>query len=213
MPFYPRVLEKLLSDPEAGFLDAGCCFGQEIRFLASQVIPESQLFGCDLEQIFIDLGYRLFRDKDKLQATFAIGDLTAEESTLEAGQLTQKLFGKLDVVFASSLFHMWDYDTQFRAALRLAKLCRGKPGVMITGRQMGSLVPGHYEMKGMKDGAFQYRHDAKTMEKFWREVGEATKTTWKVEAGLYHGEEVEQTRNTPWWDEKIQMIWWCATHL
>jgi len=78
---------------------------------------------------------------------------------------------------------------------------------------MGSLVPGHYEMKGMKDGASQYRHDVKTMEEFWSEVGEATQTTWKVEAGLYHGEEIDQTRDMPWWDENIQMIWWCATRL
>lgn len=211
MPFYPRVLEKLRSDPEAGFLDAGCCFGQELRFLANQGIPGTRLFGCDLEQVFIDLGYQLFRDKDRLRATFAVGDLDAANSDFETGQLTQKLSGKLDVVFASSLFHMWDYDIQFRVAARLVKLCRDKPGVMITGRQIGSLVGGHYEMKGMKDGAFHYRHDIETMERFWSEIGEATSTTWKVEAGLYSGEEVEKTKNMPWSDDNYRMMWWCAT--
>lgn len=56
MPFWPRVLERLRTDPSSGFLDVGCCFGQEIRFLADQGIPGEQLFGCDLEQVFSATG-------------------------------------------------------------------------------------------------------------------------------------------------------------
>lgn len=60
MPFYHRILDHPKANPLANFLDAGCCFGQEIRSLVDEGIPSTQFFGCDLEQPFIDLGYRLF---------------------------------------------------------------------------------------------------------------------------------------------------------
>lgn len=211
MPFWPRVLERLRADPSSGFLDAGCCFGQEIRFLADQGIAGEQLFGRDLEQVFIDPGYRLFRDTDRLKASFAVGDLNADEATFDDGEIFQKLHDKIDIVFASSLFHMWDWDTQFKVATRLVKICRPKSGVMTAGRQMGSTKGDHYTMAGMKDNAVHYQHDPETMERFRGAVGEAIQSSWKVEAGLYWAEEVEKTKNMPWADDKMRMMWWCAT--
>lgn len=58
LPFYTQVLTRLLSG--ATFLDAGCCFGQEIRYLVQASIPSAQLYGFDLEPDFIDLGYQFF---------------------------------------------------------------------------------------------------------------------------------------------------------
>ncbi|CAI7653251.1 unnamed protein product [Penicillium glandicola] len=211
--FYNKVLDHLRSDPTAGFLDAGCCFGQELRFLANQGIPGSQLFGCDIEQVFVDLGYRLFLDRERLHATFAIGDLTTVPGQDGTSQLDEKLGGKIDVVFASSLFHLWDYERQLRAAVRLVGLCRSRAGVMITGRQMGSVLAGHYEINAIKDGAMHYRHNIESMRGFWSDVGEATGTRWEVEAGLYLAEELEQTKDAAWADSNIRMIWWCATRL
>lgn len=213
MPFWPQVLERLRTDPSSGFVDVGCCFGQEIRFLADQGISGNQLFGCDLEHVFIDLGYRLFRDQDRLKASFAVGDLCADEVLFLDSEIVQKLNGKIDIVFASSLFHMWDWNTQFKVASRLVNLCRQRPGVMITGRQLGSVEGDHYGMAGMKEGAqpVHYRHDPKTMDRFWSDIGKATQTSWKVEAGLYWAEELDQTKNMPWADDNIRMIWWCAT--
>ncbi|KAJ5389684.1 uncharacterized protein N7496_000752 [Penicillium cataractarum] len=202
MPFWPRSLERLRADPSYGFLEAGC---------SDQDIAGEQLFGCDLEQVFIDLGYRLFRDTDRLKASFAVGDLNADEATFNDGEPFQKLHGKIDIVFASSLLHMWDWDTQFKVATRLVKICRPKSGVMITGRQMRSTKGDHYTMTGMKDNAVHYRHDPETMERFWAAVGEATQSCWKVEAGLYWNEEIDQTKDMPWADEKMRMMWWCAT--
>lgn len=214
MPFWPRVLEWLRSDPEAGFLDAGCCFAQEVRFLANQEgISDRQLYGCDLEKVFIDLGYRLFRDEGKLAATFVVGDLAvADDDVYEASDLAKTLRGKMDVIFASSLFHMWDYDVQLRVARRMVAMCRDREGVMITGRQMGSLLGGRYPMTGMKEGgSTNYRHNVETIKGFWHDVGEATNTRWTVEADTYWGEEMEQTKNAPWAEPNMRMIWWCAT--
>ncbi|KAL1968260.1 hypothetical protein VTN77DRAFT_2095 [Rasamsonia byssochlamydoides] len=211
MPFWWRVFERLRADPKAGFLDAGCCFGQEIRFLANKGIPHTQLYGCDLEKVFIDLGYRLFRDEGRLGATFVVGDLTAEDEVYEESNLAKVLRGKMDVIFASSLFHMWDYEVQVRVACRMVDMCRDREGVMITGRQLGSLLGGRYPISGMKEGGIHYRHNVETIKGFWHDVGEATNTRWTVEAGTYWGEEIEQTKNSPWAEPNMRMLWWCAT--
>lgn len=213
LPFYPRVLDRLRADPKAGFLDAGCCFGQELRFLADQGVPGCQLFGCDLERVFIDLGYQLFRDKHHFGATFAVGDLTSDQADGDTNQISKKLAGKIDIVFASSLFHMWDYEMQLRVAVQLVRLCRDREGVMIAGRQLGSLLGGSYPAKGINDGGIHYRHNVETIKGFWCDVGNATQTSWTVEGGLYMGEEIEQTKNAPWADSNLRMIWWCATRV
>ncbi|KAE8158965.1 hypothetical protein BDV40DRAFT_307441 [Aspergillus tamarii] len=212
MPFYYRILERLRADPSTTFLDAGCCFGQEIRHLVDQGIPGKQLFGCDLEQVFIDLGYQLFRDKDRLEATFATGDLTADDSAFTGSPLSQNLSGKIDIIFASSLLHLWDYDTQVRAAIRLVQLCRDKPGVMITGRQLGSRLAGHYPIHGVDDKVFHYRHDVESLKGFWRDVELATQTRWKLEASFFVDPAVEQVKNVvPDYDSNATMLCWCMT--
>ncbi|KAH8433161.1 uncharacterized protein LDX57_010795 [Aspergillus melleus] len=95
MPFYNQVLSRLRENPSANFLDAGCCFGQEIRSLVDQGIPSNQLYRCDLEQPFIDRGYQLFRDRDRLEATIATGDLTANDPKAGESELGQKITGNI----------------------------------------------------------------------------------------------------------------------
>ncbi|KAJ5789228.1 uncharacterized protein N7518_006239 [Penicillium psychrosexuale] len=209
-PVYQRILARLRDDPTAGILEAGCCFGQEIRFLADQGIPGDQLYGCDIEQPFIDLGYQLFRDRDRLNATFAVGDLSSPDCLDPASPIFQKLAGKIDVVFASSLFHLWDYDQQVRVATHLVRLCRRRPSLMIVARQLGNTLGGTYAMKDVAAGA-NYRHNVETIKGFWYDVGQATGTRWSVEAGLYIGEELAKVKNAGWANENDRMLWFCAT--
>ncbi|KAJ5591913.1 uncharacterized protein N7459_002282 [Penicillium hispanicum] len=209
-PVYARVLAYLRDDPTAGFLEAGCCFGQEIRHLADQGIPGTQLMGCDIEAAFFDLGYQLFRDRDSLGATFASGDFLSEKCLDPSTEVSQRLAGKVDIVFASSLFHLWKYESQLRAATNLVRLCRDKPGVMLVGRQLGSLLAGHYSLKDVGKGS-NYRHNMESLKGFWYDVGLATGTRWTVEAGLYIGDELAKVKDSAWADPNDRMIWWCAT--
>ena len=57
----------------------------------------------------MELGYQLFRDRDKLQATFVSGDVLAPSASPEGAELIT-LEGKMDVVFASSFLHVWDWN-------------------------------------------------------------------------------------------------------
>ncbi|CAG8154189.1 unnamed protein product [Penicillium olsonii] len=209
-PVYQRILARLRDDPSTGILEAGCCFGQEIRFLADQGIPSNQLYGCDIEQPFIDLGYQLFRDRGRLNATFAVGDLSSPDCLDPASPIFQKLAGKIDIAFASSLFHLWDYEQQLRVATHLVRLCRLRPNAMIVARQLGNVLGGSYQMADVAAGT-NYRHNVQTIKGFWYDVGQATGTRWIVEADLYMGEEMAKVKNAGWANENDRMLWFCAT--
>ena len=49
-------------------LDLGCGLGVFLRQLRADGVDGSQLFATDVNSLFIDLGYALFRDRDSLEA-------------------------------------------------------------------------------------------------------------------------------------------------
>ena len=195
----------------ATFLDAGCCFAQELRFLVfKEGIPGIQLYGFDLEPSFIDLGYELFRDKAKLGATMLSGDVLAAPAAPEAKDLTS-LEGKMDIVHAASLLHCWGWDEMIMAAKRLVSFTVKQPGSIIVGNQMGSLDAGQYPMPTGK--GFNYRHNVQSMERFWSQVGRETDTSWKVVSQLFLPPVVMENSQHSWAkaDPNLRMIWFCAT--
>lgn len=114
----------------ATLLDLGCCFGQDIRKLVYDGAPSENITGSDLDAGFIDLGYDLFRDKNKLKSTFKTGDFFApEKAGLEDGSF--------DFVHASSFFHLFNLDEQADAIARCLCLLKRKPGSALFGRQVG----------------------------------------------------------------------------
>lgn len=168
-----------------------------------------------MERVFIDIGYRLFLDKGDLGAKFVTEDLTEpDENAYQSGAVVRGLSGKMVAIFASSLFHLWDYEDQLLVAKRMVAMCEDRPGVMITGRQLGSYLGGRYPMTSMREDGHKfknYRHNEQTIRGFWHEVGEATCTQWTVDTATYMAEEIEQTRNAPFAEPNMCMIWWCAT--
>ncbi|QGA12688.1 hypothetical protein EYB26_000332 [Talaromyces marneffei] len=92
------------------------------------------------------------------------------EGAYQSGQLARELSGEMVAIFASPLFHMWDYEDQLLAAKRMAVMCEVRPGVMITGRQLGSYLGGRYPMNGMREDGDKfknYRHSEQTIRGFW----------------------------------------------
>ncbi|EEA26974.1 hypothetical protein PMAA_018820 [Talaromyces marneffei ATCC 18224] len=93
-----------------------------------------------------------------------------DEGAYQSGQLARELSGEMVAIFASPLFHMWDYEDQLLAAKRMAVMCEVRPGVMITGRQLGSYLGGRYPMNGMREDGDKfknYRHSEQTIRGFW----------------------------------------------
>jgi SAM-dependent methyltransferase len=214
LPFYPRVLARLTLTDHAGFLDAGCCVGQELRHLVHCAkIPASNLYGFDLETGFFDLGYELFRDDaTKFQATLIPADLDVEDPEWEVSPLVKTVVGKIDVVWAGSLLHFWNYEGQLQGLLRLINLCSKDEGVMVCGRQMGSVLAGEYEMTGLLDKK-TYRHNVDSLKGLWLDVQQRTQSCWQVEAALEVGETTTNMQGMSFVDSNARIIWWCATRL
>ena len=193
----------------AAFLDAGCCFGQELRFLRfNEEVPAAQLHGFDLEPTFIELGYELFRDKDTLGATMLAGDLFSAKSNDLA-----MLDASMDIVHAASVLHSWAWDDMIVAAKRLIAFTKPQAGSMVIGNQMGSLDAGEYPMPTGK--GTNYRHNVESIKRFWCQIGEETGTRWEIEAGMYLPAVVKENQQHSWAtaDPSMRMIWFSATRL
>ncbi len=191
----------------ATFLDAGCCFAQELRYLVRAGIPSTQLHGFDFEPRFLDFGFDLFRDRDRFKATLLTGDVLAAPGGMACGGL-DTLVGKMDVVFASSFLHLWDWADMKAVAKRLVAFTVKKPGTVVLGRQLGSLTAGSRSMPTHRRS--HYRHNVESMRKFWGEVGEETGSKWEVEGGLQEGKEVNENMQHAWAEPEMRILWWTA---
>ncbi|RYP45565.1 hypothetical protein DL768_008114 [Monosporascus sp. mg162] len=117
-PRYKDALNRLLvADSDVAFLDVGCCVGQVLRQLAFEGVDSSRLYGIDSESRFLSAGYELFRDRDKLKATFVAGDVLACGERAEVDDASRLLNGKMTIIHAMSFFHLFSWQAQVRAAM------------------------------------------------------------------------------------------------
>lgn len=177
MPSYSNILSSLSrKDDPTTLLDVGCCVGQDLRKLVVDGAPGSQLAGVELEAEYIELGYGLFLDRGRFECHFVVGDVFDHIAM-------KNLHGKFDFVHAASFLHLWAWDGQIDAGSQLVQFLKDKAGTVILGRQVGNSTPGEYPQPVTANGV-NYLHDTYTFEKMWNEIGERTKTKWKVEASM-----------------------------
>jgi SAM-dependent methyltransferase len=169
---YNEVVERLRRGQK--LLDMACCFGQTIRQLVADGAPSENVYGCDLQPEFIDLGYKLFKDRDSLRTKFLVADIFDPASPL------QGLQGEVDVIYAGSFFHLWGLQQQKEVSRAVASLLRPNLGSMILGRQMGSVEA--FEIASATGTMF--RHNVDSFKKLWKEIGDDMGVTFSVEARL-----------------------------
>ena len=180
MPSYDEILTSLSrnEDPKT-LLDVGCCFGQDLRKLVVDGAPGSQLVGIELRAEFIDLGYDLFIDRDTYQGRFVAGDIFEDTP----GSAMKSLNGTIDIVHIALFLHLFGWEGQLKAAVRLMGFLKDKPGTTILGRQTGSSKPGEYPLPAGTAGV-TYSHDQETFQKLWTEAEKQTSTRWKLETSM-----------------------------
>ena len=156
----------------------GCCLGQDLRKLLNDGAPSSEaMYGIDIESAFFDLGYELFRDREKMQATFLVADL----STPGLPSI-DSLEERFDIISAQSFFHLFTLEDQVTAAKHLARLAKPEPGSMIVGRQLGLMDA--RETRGMTPEATVFLHNPDSFTSLWQDVGAATDSKWMVDSKL-----------------------------
>lgn len=211
MSYASKILPKL--NKGATFLDAGCCFGQQLRYLNYyDHISPSRLYAFDYEPEFIGLGYDLFRDKPKFQGHMVGGDMLAPLSSPQNADLEAlSIQGAIDVISVASVLHGWDYDDQLKAAINLVAFSRPEPGSLITGDLLGSLKAGSYPLPS--ELGSHYRHNIESFKAFWKEVGERTETRWDVEATFVGSQAIKDNEKSKYVDQDTRMIQFCCEKL
>jgi SAM-dependent methyltransferase len=185
-------MSHLKASPNAIFLDLGCGFGQDMRALAADGVPSAQLVGTDLRREFWELGYQLFDDRGTFKSEFIVADLLSGD---DLGPL-KALEGKVDVVYAGSLLHLFDYDGQVKVVEKIVSLLKPTEGAVVLGRQVGNTVAGETPRR-TADSKRMFRHNEESFAVMWQEVGAKTGTKWKVESGMDEGDKTGSARWDP----------------
>lgn len=157
-----------------------------MRKLVHDGVPSENIYACDLEQSFLDLGYELFKDSDTMKGhLFTANALAEEDAALD------KLEGKIDVASVSSFLHLFGWDEQLKICKRIIKMLKPQKGSMVFGRQVGILKGREMEnMPGIRtrDPKRIWRHDVETFAELWNVAGRETDTKWKTWGTLDQGD-------------------------
>ncbi|KAK5996777.1 Asnovolin E/Chermesin D methyltransferase nvfJ [Cladobotryum mycophilum] len=173
-PNYKNIIQRVQGGET--FLDLGCCFGQDIRKLAFDAGGSANLIGCDLEAPFLELGYELFGDRNRLKATFTPGDVFAVD-------FLPQYHGKVDIIYLGSFLHLFNEEQQKTIARQLKKLLRPRKGSVVFGRHLGADKGGSFKMESI--GWDLYRHDPQTITAlFQNSHGSDDVDEWEVKSTL-----------------------------
>ena len=132
------------------------------------------MYATDLIEDFWEIGYDLFRDRDSMKANFLKADI------LDANSALKDLHGKIDVVYAGSVFHLFGWANQLKAARQLVLLSR--VGTAVLGCQLGRNDA--EEVTSRWDGKTAFYHSVESFREMWHIVEEDTGTCWTVNASL-----------------------------
>ena len=143
--------------------------GSDIRSLVADGVSPNSLIASDVVNFF-DVGYEMFRDKNKFRCLFIESDIMKTDGPLS------ELNNSIDAIHISKVMHQWSFDQQVEACVRLVELSR--PGCIILGDQMGGAT-GH-ELYPYPDLPAHWMHDSASWFDLWKRVQEETTTKWEV---------------------------------
>jgi SAM-dependent methyltransferase len=173
-PAYTTLLPRLKAGGK--FLDIGCYMGQDLRQLALDGVPQSNLIGNDIVNHW-DLGYEFFNDRDNFYVPYIESDLLFPSKEMK------NLHGKINIISIVHVLHQWDWDTQVLACKELVKY--SKPGSSVIGYQGGTNDIAKRMQFNIDNGHPGFTlHDAETFQRMWKVVGEETSTKWNIEATI-----------------------------
>ena len=94
LPAYPEILQRLAHGQALADID--CFIGHDLRHLANDGAPVENLYGFDIID-FWDLGFEMFRDRERFNARFVQADLMATGGALAEFKET------LDIIYIAQV--------------------------------------------------------------------------------------------------------------
>ena len=180
--YYQEVVARLKAG--ASILDIGCCFGQDLRYMAADEAPTERMYASDIISELWDTSHDLYRIHNHMKARFIMADILDPASPL------LELRGKMNMLMTNLLFHLFDWERQVEAGKNMVALSR--PGTMLVGRHivsaigmaipLGTITDGEARSAGSKT---RFRHTPETWQEMWRQIQEETGTEWEVESSLH----------------------------
>jgi len=180
-------------------LDIGCCFGQDIRKIVFDGAPSENIYGTDLHGGLMDAGYDLFLDRGTLRSTFVAADIFEPSSALT------QLEGQMDIIYAGSFLHLFDWENQVAVAKRLSALLRAQKGSLVIGQGFGHLHADLYPV-GLDTSRTIFKHNPDSFTRMWKQVGEETGSAWRVEAHLEVMNLAGFTKEGQWGDPDSRLL-------
>ncbi|KAL8953259.1 MAG: hypothetical protein Q9222_000864 [Ikaeria aurantiellina] len=205
-PIYPEILMRLAQ--EASMVDLGCCFAQDIRKLAYDGAPTRNCTAVDLEPRFFSIAEDLFKDSRKLDASFAGADLLNADE-----KLWRELEGKIDIVHASSLFHLFGLERQRQIAHLISRIVKPVPGSLVVGLQLAAKEKAEH-IPIVNDQEPSFCHSLESMQLMWddaaQDIGSNTDKTLRWQVGLTPRDIPGNHRVGLLSDDRLREVQWFA---
>ena len=130
------------------------------------------MYASDLHSELWDLGFDLFRDRETMKARFIQADVFDPESPL------RDLRGKIDIIFACQLLHLFGWERQIEAAKKIVDMSR--PGTCLLGYQIGRVQSAEVQ----RPWGFMFYHNVESFKELWRQIERDTGTKWVLDVSL-----------------------------
>lgn len=160
-------------------------FVQDTRKLVYDgALPES-VYGTNLHNEYFAYGYKLFCDEKIIAAShFIAADILDEND-----QGLRLLKGKLDIINATHMIHVFGLEDQRKLIRRFIALLKVEKVVMVTGHMTGYLEAGYCSEANVKSttksGGDVWEHNPESFKQLWLDVGEELRPKWGMQCWFW----------------------------
>lgn len=130
-PLYITEVKRKISKTTK-IIDLGCCFGTDIRYLVADGADPSLITGTDQFPEYIQLGFDLFGDKDRLTTRFIFEDFFSEQFAQKALNNNTDDSSKYDIAYAGSVYHLFSLEQTEKFTQLVSSLLKSGKSLLIT---------------------------------------------------------------------------------
>jgi predicted TPR repeat methyltransferase len=132
--------------------------GTDIRQMITDGVAPENLIGVDIENTFIELGFDLFNDKERLHEYFHVLDIFSKKTWPDIFHM--QLF---NIIYSGSVVHLLD-EEQSKQFVAIVKDLLVDGGIFF-GRMVGSQVEFAPKDSGSKTPQLRYIHSVESFRK------------------------------------------------